>query len=186
MIITAISLEKRKSGACYKIKKIAKIITGKKLLIPWLETCKPTASSRFQLLLAAATWTVVGMALLVVGGNWILIQANEKALFLMLAGICIGLAKSLLILDRTAKKVVHRIKLRGENHCLGGFLSLSNWALIAVMAVLGKLLRATALPRSLLGLIYIAVGIGLLISSRNIWWVWKSHQPQESGTHRNE
>lgn len=154
-------------------------------MIPWLETYKPTASSRFQLFLAAVIWTAVGIALLVVGGNWILTQPDENTVFLILAAICVGLGKSLLILDRAAKKVGHRIRLRGENRCLGGFLSLSNWALIAVMAVLGKLLRSTGLPHSLLGLLYAAVGIGLLISSRNIWWPWKCHQPEENSTHRN-
>ncbi len=141
----------------------------------WLETYKPTASSRTQLWLAGVTWGSVGVALLSVGTYWLLRGADDKNIFLMIIiAACLGLAKTLLVLDRASNGLVERIQLRGEGRCVGGFFSLRLWAIVAVMMLMGRLLRSTSIPRPVLGVIYAAVGVGLLISSRIIWRAWKS------------
>lgn len=141
----------------------------------WLETCKPSASSRVQLWLAAAMWSFVGTGLFSVGGYWLLTPAEVKGWIIMLVAVGLGTGKSLLVLDRTADRNVDRIKLRGEGRCVGGFLSPRIWILVLGMMLLGRLLRTIGLPRPLLGLIYAAVGTGLLFSSRIIWRAWKQH-----------
>ncbi len=141
----------------------------------WLETCKPSASSRVQLWLAAAMWSFVGTGLFSVGGYWLLTPAEVKGWIIMLVAVGLGTGKSLLVLDRTADRNVDRIKLRGEGRCVGGFLSPRIWILVLGMILLGRLLRTIGLPRPLLGLIYAAVGTGLLFSSRIIWRAWKQH-----------
>ena len=141
----------------------------------WLETYKPSASSRVQLWLAAAMWSFVGTGLFSVGGYWLLTPAEVKGWIIMLVAVVLGTGKSLLVLDRTANRNVDRIKLRGEGRCVGGFLSPQIWVLVLGMMLLGRLLRTIGLPRPLLGLIYAAVGTGLLFSSRIIWRAWKHH-----------
>ena len=65
-------------------------------------------------------------------------------------------------------------RARGDGRCVGGFLSLRSWALVAVMVVAGRLLRGSHVARGILGAIYLAVGIALFLSSRVAWRAWRS------------
>jgi Ca2+/Na+ antiporter len=140
----------------------------------WLETYKPVASSRLQLLLAGLMWSLVGVGLICVGTYWIL-STSSHIMGLLAISLCIGLAKSLLILDRVASRIVKRIALRGEGRCIVSFYSLRVWAIVIIMMLMGRILRGTGISYSLLGLIYAAVGTSLLMSSRSIWLAWKDH-----------
>jgi hypothetical protein len=146
------------------------------LMSSWLETYKPAASSRIHLWLAGVMWSCVGAGLFSVGTYWLLKNAEAKGIILMVVAGGLGLGKGLLALDRTANRIISRIKLRGEDRCFGGFLSPRIWILVIGMMLLGRLLRTSGLPRPLLGLIYAAVGVALLFSSRLIWRVWKTHR----------
>lgn len=144
----------------------------------WSESLKPRASSRIQILLAALMWTVVGGGLLFFGVQWITgTGLTLPGLGLVLAGIVIGVAKSKLVLDRTARKIVHRIGKRGEGRCVGGFLSLRSWLLVLAMIVLGRFLRQGLLSTTAAGLLYTAIGTGLLFSSRLAWRTWLKEEP---------
>lgn len=140
----------------------------------WLETYKPVASSRLQLLLAGLMWSLVGVGLICVGTYWIL-STSSHIMGLLAISLCIGLAKSLLILDRVASQIVKRIALRGEGRCMVSFYSLRVWAIVIIMMLMGRILRGAGISYSLLGLIYAAVGTSLLMSSRSIWLAWKDH-----------
>jgi len=132
----------------------------------WHENLKPRASSRFQLLLAGAMWSVVGAGLLAFGT--ILIRgasSTPSAQLLLLGGV----------LDRTARKITVRIAERGEGRCAGSFLSFRSWALVAVMILAGRFLRGGGLPAAAVGILYAAVGTGLLFSSRVAWKAWRNH-----------
>ncbi|MEJ2428023.1 MAG: hypothetical protein P8075_03735 [Deltaproteobacteria bacterium] len=142
----------------------------------WFESYKPVASSRLQLLLAGGTWSIVGTGLICVGTYW-LASRSSHLISLLAISLSLGVGKSILILDRVAKKIVKRIEFRGEGRCLASFYSLRAWALVVLMMAMGRILRGAGIPYSLLGLIYAAVGTGLLMSSRSIWLAWK-HHPQ--------
>jgi len=142
----------------------------------WYENLKPRASSRFQLLLAGAMWSVVGAGLLTFGTIWIRSGSSPpRALLLLLAGVGLGVLKSRLLLDKTARKITVRIAERGEGRCAGSFLSFRSWALVAVMILAGRFLRGGALPAAAIGILYAAVGTGLLFSSRVAWQAWRNH-----------
>lgn len=143
------------------------------LMTSWFENYKPVASSRMQLWTAAAMWSCVGAGLFSVGTYWLLKNKNAIGFVLLVIALGLGLGKSLLILDRTALRNIDRVKSRGEDRCFGGFLSPRIWILVIGMMLLGRTLRAVGLPKPILGLIYGAVGIGLLFSSRLIWRAWK-------------
>jgi hypothetical protein len=140
----------------------------------WLETYKPVASSRLQLLLAGLIWSAVGVGLICVGTYWV-VSSSGNIIGLLAISLCLGFGKSLLILDRVANRIVKRIELRGEGRCLASFYSLRVWSIVIIMMLMGRLLRGTGISYSLLGLIYAAVGAGLLMSSRFIWLAWKDH-----------
>jgi membrane-associated PAP2 superfamily phosphatase len=143
----------------------------------WLQTYKPAASRRLQLTLAATVWAGVGAILACVGIYWVFDGGDgSRAMLSLTVAAFLGIGKSFLVLDRTTNRIVQRIEQRGDGYCLGGFLSWRVWAMVLGMMLLGRLLRSTPMPRAILGLIYAAVGIGLLLSSRSIWKALKNHR----------
>ena len=140
----------------------------------WFERHKPAAPASIHLVLAGLMWSVVGAALAVVGGYWLWRSPSPAAPWLAAAAAMIGIAKAHWVLDRTAHRIVDRIRARGDGRCVGGFLSLRSWALVAVMVVAGRLLRGSHLARGILGAVYLAVGVALFLSSRVAWRAWRT------------
>lgn len=138
----------------------------------WLDAHKPAVSVRVHLLLAAMMWTLVGIALLFFGVCRVSSgQVASNSLLLVLAVVA-GCLKGRFVLDRAAGHVMERIRTRGDGRCIGGFLSLWTWALVALMMSAGRLLRGSFVPRAIVGLIYAAVGIALLVAARRLWHAW--------------
>jgi hypothetical protein len=131
---------------------------------------KPAASLRTHLLVAAAIWSLVGVMLVVRG--LLGFAAPERYLF-GLAGVVVGTLKSLLVLDRAARRNIERILACQEKLCLGAVYSAKMWGLVLLMIVGGRLLRVYA-PAALGWLVYLAIGWALLLSSRLIWRQWKT------------
>ncbi len=144
------------------------LVTGR------LKRFKPGVDKRVHLLLSAILWTAVGIFLLMRGGRWLL---GAGQLWIILPGLLLGTGKSLLILDKTAKKGIDRILRFGDNTCLGAVYSLRTWVLVLAMMGTGFLLRQSSLSRALLGFLYVAIGWALFLSSRLAWGVWlKDHE----------
>ncbi|HSH69891.1 MAG TPA: hypothetical protein VK997_08230 [Deferrisomatales bacterium] len=138
-----------------------------------LQRLKPAARARTQVLLAALLWTCVGVGLLAAGTLWMSRSHPPWLVFLLALAAAIGLAKGHLLLSRTARKAAARIARRGDGTCLGGFLSWQSWLFVLCMMGTGAVLRRSALPRTALGVVYVAVGIALLWGSRVFWAEWR-------------
>jgi len=123
-------------------------------------------------MLAWLMWAVVGTVLVSFGIRWLWWTPTPSTPWLTGLAMAIGAFKARFVLDRVAKNIVDRIRERGDGRCLGGFLSLRSWAFVAVMAGGGRILRSSHIARSLLGILYIAVGTALLFSSRVAWRAW--------------
>ena len=137
-----------------------------------LNTLKPAVPARWHLLLAALTWTVVGSLLSVFGTRWIIVSSPWTKMVLMAIAAAMGILKARFVLDRAADRIIKRIRDRGDGRCIGGFLSLPTWCLVAVMAGTGRWLRGGLLPHTLVGFIYLAIGIALLLACRRLWLGW--------------
>ena len=112
----------------------------------WSETHKPAAAAHAHLLFAGLMWTVVGVLLAFFGARWIW-QARATATPWLVAGaVLIGVVKARMVLDRVARNIIRRILARGDGRCIGGFLSIRSWGLVAGMALAGRVLRRAALP----------------------------------------
>jgi hypothetical protein len=146
----------------------------------WVEKYKPAAAVRAHLLLAGLMWTVVGAALVGFGGRWLWQLPTLAAPWLAALAVVIGAFKARFVLDRAARTIADRIRERGDGRCLGGFLSVRSWALVAAMAAGGRLLRGSHVGRGLLGVLYVAVGTALLLSSRVAWRAWREARDQSS------
>ena len=137
----------------------------------WAEDHKPAAAVSTHLMLAWLMWASVGAALVFFGARWSLQVGPVLAPWLMAGAIAVGLAKSRLVLDRAARRIVDRIRARGDGRCLGGFLSLRTWGLVVLMMASGRLLRSS-LARGIIGPLYLAIGTALCLSSRLSWHAW--------------
>jgi hypothetical protein len=135
-----------------------------------LASFKPGASSRIHLLVAGLMWSSMGVYLLVRGG----LLAGGFTLLPLLLAAGIGSLKALLILDRSVRRNIARIVARQDGACLGGVYSWKMWGLVVIMMLGGRLLRESVVPASLISLLYIAVGWGLLLSSRLFWRQWRA------------
>ena len=135
----------------------------------WAERWKPAAGVRTHLLAAGGLWTVVGLGLTAAGLAWCLGSALPWSVVLAGAGVAGGLVKGRFVIRRLAEKNAARIIARGDGHCLGGFLSVKTWLLVVVMMASGMVLRRSAVPRPVLGIVYTAVGTALLAGSVILW-----------------
>ena len=122
--------------------------------------------------MAQLLWTLVGLGLCAAGLTWILQWAGPVGLLYAAPCVLLGLLKALLTLDEVARRTLGRIEARGDSRCALGFLSARSWLLVVAMMALGRLLRASPVPRSDLGFVYVAVGSGLLMASRTLWLRW--------------
>jgi hypothetical protein len=138
----------------------------------WLEAHKPAGSVGAHLLLAALMWSVVGAALLVFGVLWELEGQGRFGVLLVAGAVMMGLLKAWFALDRAAGRIVERIRTRGDGKCVGGFLSLRTWGLVAIMAGAGRLLRGGLIPTVIVGFAYAAIGTALVVAARRLWWAW--------------
>ena len=138
----------------------------------WAESHKPAAKVSTQLMLAWLMWATVGTALALLGARWLWHALPVVAPWVAAAAVAVGLVKSRLVLDGAARRVVGRIQDRGDGRCLGGFLSVRTWGLVFLMMAFGRLLRGT-LAGPVIGLLYIAVGTALFLSSRVSWQAWR-------------
>jgi hypothetical protein len=143
------------------------------LMTRWAETHKPAAPVHVHLLLAGVMWSSVGCVLMALGVHWSGPFDPALTPWLLVAGLAVGLAKSRLVMDRAARRIIGRIRARGDGRCLGGFVSPLTWVLILAMMGLGRLLRARLLPPAVIGVVYVAVGSALLVSSRLMWQAWR-------------
>ena len=134
-----------------------------------LQRLKPAAGRRTHLLLAALTWTLVGLGLLVVGARWLWLGETPLSYLGVALAIVIGVGKGIFVLRKTAQRNIDRILNRGDGKCLGGFVSWKMWIFILAMMTGGRLLRETPLPLWALGTIYAGVGFALLLASSTIW-----------------
>lgn len=91
----------------------------------------------------------------------------------LLVALGIGTLKSYLLLDRTAEKNITRIRCQEDGACLGSIYTWKMWGFIVIMMLVGRLLRASGLSGSLVGLVYAGVGWALFLSSRLVWRQWR-------------
>ena len=108
------------------------------------------------------------------GASWISNADLPSTLLLAVCAIALGFLKSRFLLQHSAMRVIDRIEQRGNDRCIGGFLSWKTWVLVAAMVAFGRVLRVIPLPIPIRGTIYAAIGVGLFTASRLLWTRWRT------------
>ena len=130
-----------------------------------------------HLLIAASIWTIVGAGLLTMGGVfWFhfpyLGDLDTEHIASGSVALTVGLLKGKFILDKTANRVIENTTNLQEPNPFKSIFQMfggKTIALIASMMGIGVILRAAGVSFEIRGLIYLAVGTGLLWSCRQYW-----------------
>ncbi len=134
-----------------------------------IKILKPGVSRSVHLFAAPFLWTSIGTLLMVRGFNWI---GSGIPRWLVLLGLVLGTVKSLLVLDKTAKKSLQRIMQLDDNTCIGAVYSWKTWLLVVLMMTFGITMRRLTDPGMVIGTLYMAIGWALFLSSRHGWLQW--------------
>ncbi len=134
-----------------------------------LRRLKPGVNRAVHLFAAPLLWTVVGSMLVIRGAGWI---DTGYAWGCFILALIVGTAKSVFILDKTARRGVDRIVDLQDGTCLGAVYSWKSWILVVLMMTSGILFRVFFVPGSILGTVYVAIGWALILSSRHGWFAW--------------
>ena len=138
---------------------------------------KPGVPRSIHLFAAPLFWTVVGSMLILRGMSWL---GTGRDGWLLIVAVLVGTLKSLLILDKVARKTMQRIVLFKDGTCLGAVFSWKSWLLVALMMAAGSALRSLGHPGQLLGTAYCAIGWSLCLSSRLGWFQWMALRQQHN------
>jgi hypothetical protein len=130
---------------------------------------KPAASKNGLIFLAGFVWSLVGLLLLWVGMGWLGKPAQNGSYLLGGMGLALGLIVHHFGFLRIVDKNLERLLPMTDMHCLFAFIPWKSYAVIAIMAAMGYLLRHSAIPKQYLAIIYNAVGFALVLSSVRYW-----------------
>ena len=130
-----------------------------------LQRLKPAVSRRTLLLLAGLLWIGVGAMLLSFAAGW-LREGHPAHLALLIAA---GVIAALLIHHFGFLRVVDRnlgriLPMQGKR-CVFSFMSWKSYLVVGIMMAMGIGLRHAPLPKPYLAVLYIAIGLGLILSS---------------------
>lgn len=130
-----------------------------------------------HLWIAAAIWTFVGGGLLTMGlVFWFhfpfLGFLDRPHIMGGAAALTVGLIKGKFILDKTAGRVIDRVEGLAEPNPFKSvfkMFGIKTISLILAMIGLGVVMRLAGVSFEIRGLLYMAVGMGLLWSCRRYW-----------------
>jgi hypothetical protein len=126
---------------------------------------KPAVTNHLLLLIAGIVWTVVGFGLLSLAFRWLSRASNVNTHPLMLAGGAGALLIHHFGFLKIADKNLKRILKMQDKSCLFAFIPWKSYLIIAVMILLGAVLRHSIIPKHYLAVLYIAIGLALMLSS---------------------
>jgi uncharacterized membrane protein len=126
---------------------------------------KPAVTNHLLLLIAGIVWTVVGLGLLSLAYRWLSSASNVNIHPLVLTGVAGALLIHHFGFLKIADKNLKRILKMQDKSCLFAFIPWKSYLIIAVMILLGTVLRHSIIPKHYLAVLYIAIGLALALSS---------------------
>ncbi|MCG6911808.1 MAG: hypothetical protein LJE94_17035 [Deltaproteobacteria bacterium] len=133
------------------------------------------------LLLAGIVWEGVGIMLLLLAFSWLSTASHTGMYLYAAAGILLALVVHhfgfLKIVDKNAQRI---LQMNGKR-CFFAFIPWKSYVLVIVMITMGALLRHSTLPKKVLAILYIGIGLALILSSVRyvrMFYREKSQAPQ--------
>jgi len=126
----------------------------------------PRVSKRVLIFISGILWSGVGLFLIRVASLWFPLLSTSELIFAIIVGLILGISIAYFGFSKIANENIERISQYGEKVCVWAFQKWTSYFLIAFMMSLGILMRNTPfIPKYILSIIYIGIGLALLISS---------------------
>ena len=125
----------------------------------------PAMDKGVLLFLAGGLWIGVGVMLLSLSFGWL----DEFHIHGAFVYVGIGVLSALIIHHFGFLKIVDKnldriLPMEGK-HCVFSFMSWKSYLMVSVMMVLGAILRHSSIPKPILSVLYIGIGLALILSS---------------------
>ena len=126
---------------------------------------KPAVNKKVLLFLAGFMWLGVGTMLLFISFFWLnAFQVHGSFLFSAI-GVAVALVVHHFGFLKIVDKNLGRILPMAGTKCIFSFITWKSYILVAVMVVMGSLLRHSPIPKPYLSTLYIGIGLALILSS---------------------
>lgn len=130
-----------------------------------IDKMKPAVDKNILIFLSGFMWVAVGTMLLYLSYSWL--NASHAQNSFLFAGV--GVTAALVIHHFGFLKIVDKnlgriLPLEGKQ-CVFSFMPWKSYVLVAVMIIMGVLLRHSPLPKPYLSVLYIGIGLSLILSS---------------------
>ncbi|OPX35013.1 MAG: hypothetical protein B1H12_09500 [Desulfobacteraceae bacterium 4484_190.2] len=130
-----------------------------------IDKYKPAVTKNFLLFFAGLVWVFVGIMLLFLAFSWLSTASNLNTYLPASAGVILALIVHHFGFLKIADKNLKRILLMNEKKCLFAFIPWKSYIIIAVMIMMGAVLRHSSIPKQYLAILYIGIGLALILSS---------------------
>jgi hypothetical protein len=130
-----------------------------------LRRFKPAVSRRTLLLIAGLVWIGVGVMLLTLAVGWLRMAPASHPYLLGGLGTLAALAIHHFGFLRVVDKNLDRIRPMQGKRCAFAFMSLKSYLMVALMMGMGFALRHSPVPKPVLAVLYIGIGLALVLSS---------------------
>lgn len=126
---------------------------------------KPSVRKKYLILISGVIWILIGLLLNHYAFNWLKDNSYANTYIYIISGIALALIIHHFGFLRVVDKNLGRIKTLNPETCVFAFMSWKSYLLVALMMAMGIALRHSTLPRNLLSLMYIGIGLALILSS---------------------
>jgi hypothetical protein len=135
----------------------------------FLSKFKPAVRKVWLHFFAGLVWLGVGVMLIGFASRWLRPVILSSKVLLITAGLLLATGIYFFGFSRLAKMNINRInRLKGEKVCLFAFQGWTSYPLVLFMVFLGVYLRTySPFPKTLLAILYLGIGGGLLSASLN-------------------
>ena len=131
-----------------------------------IDKYKPAVTKNILLLIAGIVWEGVGVMLLYLAFSWLHGSSGINIYPYAFAGILLALLVHHFGFIKIVDKNLDRIlQMDLKKRCFFSFIPGKSYMIIAVMIIMGVLLRHSIIPKYDLAVLYIGIGLALILSS---------------------
>ena len=138
-----------------------------------LQRLNPAVTIHWHLALAGLIWGVVGAMLCRLALSWLASVRFDLAMTLEAFGLLLALIAYWFGFSKIARKNITRLNGISGKTCIFSFQTWKSYLTIAVMIVLGILVRRSSIAREYLSVVYNTIGGALFLGGlqyyRNLW-----------------
>lgn len=130
-----------------------------------LARLKPTVPKCWLFAACGVMWSTVGLMMCVTGVSWLVGEGILRGAGLGLAGLVMAVLAVRWGFNSVAQKNIRRLRQLPDRGCFFAFQAWQSYLIILFMVALGIALRNSPIPKTILAVIYTAIGGALFLGS---------------------